>query len=156
MPTNVFIARWNGGWHEVVDAASIAAFGRYEAMLSLGAQQSVEETTRVAEHELETFAQLREQSTLEHAPISISEAPYVAYGPADRLTAPDFYGTPTLFRVAAMTVAEDDDGVLAFVPIIGDSTVELEFEDHLALDIVKMTPGTLGGRSRSASPFAAA
>lgn len=151
MPTNVFLVRWNGGWHEVTAPASIGVFGRLEGMLSLGAQQSVTEAERVAGHELETFSVLREQSTLEHAPLAITEAPYVAYKPADRITAPDFDGNPQTFRTIAMTVAEDDDGNLGFVPIVGDATVDLTFDEHVDVDIRKMTPGTLAGRSRIAT-----
>lgn len=136
MPTTVALVRWSGGWHEVVDAAGLAASGRKEAMLSLGAQQSIAEVERVAGRELSgAFARAREQLTAEHRPASVTERPYVGYQPSDMVTADNFDGTPTLFPVIGMAVSEDDDGQLTFVPAIGDVIVGIEdLQEQLRFD----------------------
>lgn len=127
MPTSALLVRWNGGWHEVVDHAAVASFGRVEGFLSLGAVQSVGEAERLATAELdEQFAKIREQTTLEHRPEDLTQIPYVAYVPSDRITAPNFAGTADDYPVQSMSVAEDDDGVLSFTPTIGDTILGVE------------------------------
>lgn len=121
MPTTVMLVRWFGGWREVENAAGISNFGRREALLSLGAQQSIGEVDRIAGIELSsTFAKNREQMTVEHRPANLSEVPYIGYVPSDRVTAKNFDGTPILFPVISMAVTQDDDGVVTFVPSVGD------------------------------------
>lgn len=128
MPTSVLLIRWNGGWHEYVHLAAESEFGRSEAFLSLGAVQSVPEARRLAKAELDNqFAKVREQITAEHRPESLSQVPYVAYKPGDsKITAPDFNGDNDQYEVSSMTVTEDDDGVLTFVPTLGDNILDPE------------------------------
>lgn len=127
MPTSVLLIRWNGGWHEYVSLSAELEFGRSEAFLSLGAVQSVPEARRLAKAELDNqFAKIREQITAEHRPEDLSQIPYVAYKPGDsKITAPDFNGIDDEYEVASMTVTEDDDGVLTFVPTIGDNILDV-------------------------------
>lgn len=131
MPTSVLLIRWNGGWHEYVSLTAEAEFGRREAFLSLGAVQSVSEARRLAKAEIENqFGKIREQITAEHRPEDLSQIPYVAYRPGDsKITAPNFNGDDTQYDVNSMTVTEDDDGELTFVPSIGDNILDVaEFQ----------------------------
>lgn len=122
MPTTVALVRWHGGWSEIEKTTAVTAFGVREGFLSYGAQQSVEEVLRLTEAELSTmFAKNREQMTVEHRPADLSEIPYVGgYIPSDRVVADDFDGDPVLFPVLSVAVTEDDDGVVTFVPVVGD------------------------------------
>lgn len=127
MPTSALLVRWNGGWHEVIRQLGVTLFGRREAFLSLGAVQSVGEAIRLAEAELrDQFAKTREQTTAEHAPVDLTEIPYVAYRPSDRITTENFVGGTAVYTVQAMTVSEDDDGEVTFQPTIGDTIIGVE------------------------------
>lgn len=128
MPVSVLLIRWNGGWHEYVDLLAMDEFGRSEAFLSLGAVQSVPEVRRLGKAEIENqFGKIREQITAEHRPEDLTQIPYVAYKPGDsKITAPDFTGDTNEYEVNSMAVTEDDDGVLTFVPSIGDNILDAE------------------------------
>jgi hypothetical protein len=128
MPVSVLLVRWNGGWHEYRHLASESLFGRSEAFLSLGAAQSVEEARRLARAELvNQFGKIREQITAEHRPEDVTKIPYVAYKPGDsKITAPNYLGVNEVYTVNSMTVTEDDDGVITFVPGIGDNILGVE------------------------------
>lgn len=132
MPTSVLLVRWNGGWHEYVHLASEAEFGRSEAFLSLGAVQSIPETRRLAKSEIENqFGKIREQITAEHRPEDLTQIPYVAYKPGDsKIIAPNFTGTNDTYEVFSMTVTEDDNGELAFVPGLGDNILGVSEMQH--------------------------
>lgn len=132
MPTSVLLVRWVGGWHEYRHLPSETAFGRSEAFLSLGAAQSVDEARRLADAELvNQFGKIREQITAEHRPEDITQIPYVAYKPGDsKITAPNYIGEDDVYEVNSMTVTEDDDGVITFVPGLGDNILGVgHFQD---------------------------
>jgi hypothetical protein len=125
MPTTAFLVRWHGGWREVTATTS---YRRTEAMLSLGALQSIQEVDRVAGAELDgQFARFREQVTLEHRPMTVAEAPYVEYRPGDTIWAPGFAaGTYAPYKVLGMSIREDDNGELEIVPTVGDRVVGID------------------------------
>lgn len=150
MPTNVLLVRWSGGWHEVADAVSEATNGRREAMLSLGATQSVDEVARIGAQHLSLFGRVRSQITAAIDPISDSDTPYVSYTPGDTVTVPDVDGTPVAERVIAISMQQDEDGVVTFVPQFKD--LILEEEERFDLSIKKMSNGTFGGSSPAVSP----
>lgn len=127
MPVSTALIRWSGGWHEYTLASSFNTFGRREAFLSLGAVQSVSEARRLTRQELEgEFGKIREQSTVEHRPANIAEVPYTGYKPGDRLPTPTYSGSTANRRVLSIAVTEDDDGVITFVPALGDRIVGVE------------------------------
>lgn len=131
MPTSVLLIRWNGGWHEYKSLTALSEFGRSEAFLSLGAVQSVPEARRLAKAEIENqFGKYREQITAEHRPEGLSQVPYVAYKPGDsKITAPTYTGGTDEYEVTSMTVSEDENGVVTFVPTIGDNILDVaEFQ----------------------------
>lgn len=127
MPTTVALVRWNGGWTEVVHRSGLLEHGRSEGFLSLGAEQSEDEAERLARAELSgQFGKIREQVTAEHRPDGTNEMPFVAYRPGDKITAPNYYGMNDKYQVQSVTVNEDDEGVLSFVPSIGDTILDVE------------------------------
>lgn len=127
MPTTVALVRWNGGWTEVVHQTAVLTYGRSEGFLSLGAEQSENEAERLARAELEDkFGRIQEQVTVEHRPEDVSKVPFIGYRPGDKITAPDFYGDTKQYPVQSITVNEDQDGVLSFVPSIGDTIMDVD------------------------------
>lgn len=155
MPTNFLLLRWSEGWAELGDGPSVAAYGRKEGFLSLGAQQSIQEVYRQAERELAVSALIREQAAVVHYPQDLTETPWVAYLPGDQLTVDDFYGTATTPRVTSCALTEDEDGNLTFVPTLGDELIGLEEagqEQRLEQAARKMINGTLGGVGRMGTP----
>ncbi len=127
MPTSVLLIRWNGGWHEYRDLVAETEFGRSEGFLSLGAVQSVQEARRLGAAEIRNqFGKIREQVTAEHHPEDLTQIPYVAYKPGDsKVTITNFVGDEEPYEVNSMTVTENDDGELSFVPIIGDNILDV-------------------------------
>lgn len=152
MPTNVLLVRYARTWTEVTDATSISANGRKEAMLALGAIQTVEEAQRVAARELAFLVNQRTMITVTQDDSYTSDAntPYLAYKPGDTITVPDAALAPSAERVIAITVDEDDNGELTFVPELKD--LILAAAERFEQDIRKMNRGNLGG-SNTSSPY---
>lgn len=147
---NVFLLRWNGGWAERADAASIAAVGRIEAVLGLGAEGSLAEVYRIADEQLAEFARERAQLDITILPVDETETPYQpgSFKPGDTITVD---GTP--HRVLGMTVAVDDEtGIASYIPALNTDIV-LGPQERQAQALTKMLPGTLGGRSKVAQPI---
>lgn len=143
MLANVLLVRYFEGWIEREDATSVAANGRKEAVLSLGALQSPDEAYRVADEQLAIFADIREQITADIEPTSDANTPYVGgWAVADVVTVPDSAGDPTDEKVMAITVLEDDDGYLSYAPEFHD--VILAAQERFSERIKKLATGTNG------------
>lgn len=147
---NALLVRWSKGWHEVTDAASIAAHGRHEALLGLGAVESVEELERIAGRQLDAYGTVREEIAGNLAPVGAADTPYIAFEVGDTIGVPASDGSPSQERVTALTVAEDENGQLTWVPELRD--VLLTQAERLEQGLKKMADGTLGGESRVATP----
>lgn len=147
---NALLVRWSKGWHEVIDADSIAAHGRHEALLGLGAVESVEELERIAGRQLDAYGTVREEIAGNLAPVGAADTPYVAFEVGDTIGVPASDGSPSQERVTALTVAEDENGQLTWVPELRD--VLLTQAERLEQGLKKMADGTLGGESRVATP----
>lgn len=115
MTVNALIVRWTDGFIEVEDAASIAVSGRREGFLSLGNAPSAEEATRAAEATLARLAALGEQITATMDPAG-GDQPYSDFFVGDTITVPDSAGAPVTRRVVALSVAEDENGDLTYMP----------------------------------------
>lgn len=153
MPANALLCRWSGGWHEVSDPASIAAHGRAEALLELGAAQSIPEVETVARPQLAIYADPRLAIAVEIEPASATDTPYLGFGLGDRITAIDpASGTGSPERVMAMTVSEDDDGHPTYAIELRD--IILDAQERTAQAIKKMINGTMRGDSKVATPVA--
>lgn len=143
---NALLVRWVGGWHEVTDAASITAHGRREALLGLGAAQSVREVERIAARQLDIYADVRTSVTV--SPTDVVTVP----GLGDRVTVPDSDGTPVLERVMARTFTEDENGTVTFAAEVHD--VLLTAQQRWEQAIKSMSDGTIRGDSKVATPVA--
>lgn len=125
MITTVMLVNWHHGWSEITYPTAILSFGRREARLDLGAQQSKQEVVRLANAELGgIFAKFREQITVEHRPKNLLETPYIGYIPTSIIYAENFSGDPTAFPVTSISVAEDENGQITFLPTLGDKIMD--------------------------------
>lgn len=148
---NAFLVRWFGGWAEVRDDAAIAASGRTEALLGLGAVQSVAEVDRVARKQLAVYADVRTQIRAGLAPRDEADTPYLSFLVGDTVLVPDETGTATRERVIALTVAQDDaTGDITFAPELKD--VLLSQAERAEQTLKKMADGTVRGDSKVATP----
>jgi hypothetical protein len=152
MPVNVLLCRWIGGWREVRNEASIAVYGRREALMGLGALQSPQEVDRVASQQLAIFGDPRTAIAADLAPMGTTDRPYRAFNVGDTITVPNYGGGTISERVRALTGAEDDNGEITYSPELGD--LILETQERQAQAIKKMSDGTLEGESPVATPVA--
>lgn len=148
--TNALLVRWHSGWHEVTDPVSIAAHGRHGGLLGLGSAQSIAEVERIATEQLGIYANPRTAILCELEPVDETDRPYPGFLVGDTVTVPDEAGEPTLERVLALTVAQDDDGQLSYAPELKDLLLEEQERHEQALK--KMSEGTMRGDSKVASP----
>lgn len=149
---NALLVRWAGGWAEVTDATSIASYGRREALLGLGAVQSLDEVTRIANGQLAIYGRPRTEISADMVP-GTAELPYRHFAVGDTITVPEIDGTTALERVMALTVAEDENGVVTYVPELKD--VLLQRDERWEQNLKKMADGTFRGQSAVATPTSA-
>lgn len=155
-PHNVLLCRWAGGWHEVVDAASVATYGRRVALLGLGAVHSIAEVERIAGEQLGIYADPRTAISADHVPVEWSaedgstDMPYWDFGVGDSIHVPDIDGVSSVERVVAITVAMDEDGVVTYSPELKD--VILGQQERWEQATKKMSDGTMRGDSKVATP----
>ena len=152
MLANALLVRWYGGWAERVDASSVGTYGRREALLGLGAVQSVEECYRIADQQLAIYQDIRTQITADLVPVDDDDTPYLSFLVGDTITVPDIAGTGTAERVMALTVTEDEDGNVTYAPELKD--VILGAQERFAENLKKMADGTIRGDSKVATPVA--
>jgi hypothetical protein len=151
MITTALLVRWTGGWHDVGSAAGIAAHGRKEAALGLGASQDLGEVNTVANQQLAYFADPRTEIAADLAPRDDTDTPFVAFATADRVMVPDLPGRPaSRERIQAITASMDDDGRVTYAVELRD--VLLDERERFDESIKKMANGTLGGDSKVAQP----
>lgn len=147
---NALLVRWGGGWAEVRDDTAIAADRRREALLGLGAVQSVPEMQRVAQRQLAIFVDVRTEIAGDLGPRDETDTPYLAFGLGDTVPVPDHTGAAVRERVIGMTVAEDDNGALSYAPTFKD--VIRNQAERWQETLTKMSAGTIGGESKVATP----
>lgn len=147
---NALLVRYAFGYRLVEDAASIAALGRHEAFLSLGAIQSVDEVDRVGAALLGLSAFPNIATTAGIEPTGAGDNPFADFGVGDWITAPDETGVPSSQRVLGLSVTEDAEGNPLFAPELRSLADELD--ERLQRWLRRMSAGTLGGSSESASP----
>lgn len=151
MIVTALLVKWSNGWHEIARPAAIAAHGRKEGLLGLGAVQSLAEVATVAGRQLEIFGDPRTEIACDLAPVDAGDTPYVAFGVGDTVMVPDVGGRPpSRERVQAITVAMDDDGIVTYAPELRDAL--LDERERFAEAITKMANGTLGGESKVGTP----
>lgn len=136
----------------MLDQTSITADGRREAFLSVGAVQSVGEVERVAGFELANVARSREKTTVEYHARTNGETPYIGFRPGDSITIPDFVGAAETKQVISVAVVLNVDGTVEYTPELGDTLIDCDLEARVTEQARKMTPGTLAGESKTATP----
>jgi hypothetical protein len=146
---NALLVRWAKGWHEVSDAAAVGLYGRHEGTLALGVEQSVAEVERVGAGQLAVAP--REEIAVDLDPTGPADTPYAAFAVGDVVGVPGTDGLPAQERVMALTVAEDENGRLSWVPELKD--VLLTQAERTEQALAKMANGSLGGTSAVASPL---
>lgn len=145
---NALLVRWAGGFTEFVDAVSIAARGRLEGYVELGAIQSVAEAQTVAETILADLANPRLATSLGIEPAG-AEEPYAGFAVADSVSVPGVDGTPSAVRVRSIAVGEDPEGNPIFGVEVG--AARKEREERMARWLKALSNGSLGGSVASAS-----
>lgn len=150
MLVNALLVRWQGGYIEVEDAASIATYGRCEGFLSLGNVPSAEQATVQATAILNQRAAPQVSVVAGVEPTGVGDVPLDDFGVGDSVTAPNQAGVNESLRVKAVTVTEDAEGNPVFAPEL--STVLEETEAAYARWLKRMANGTLHGTIESASP----
>lgn len=102
-PIGAFLIRWRNGWAKRENAASIAAYGRREALIEIGAPTSIDEVYRVADRQFAYFADPRTEIGTTQYPIAATDTAYTAFRPGDQLM------TPTgVERLLSITMDETD------------------------------------------------
>lgn len=148
MRINTLLVRYAFGWWEVGEPA--AEPYRSEAMLSLGAIQSVDELERVARQQLAVLGNPRTAIAADLIPVDETDTPYLAFGVGDTVTVPDFDGTPSVERVMALTVAEDDYGLPTYSPELKD--IVLTDQERWQRNLDTLANGSVSGNSPVAQP----
>ena len=108
------LVRWVGGWLEVVDAASIGALGRREALLALGGQDTEAEARRLAVAQMADVSKVRYEIAADVAPMAATDKPFVGYTLGDWLAVPAWNGAVRPTRITSISGTVDDDGRVSF------------------------------------------
>lgn len=147
--TNYLLVRDAGGFFTVQDAASQAAYGVRQALLSLANVTSRTEATTVAQATLAMTLAPHVATGMGIEPTGTGDNPYVDFGVGDYITAPDETGSSSQ-RVVSLTVVEDENGEASFAPELR-STLDVQ-DERIAKQLTRLINGSLRGRSNSASP----
>lgn len=147
---NALLVRWVGGYLENVNATSVTAWGRREALLQVGAISTEEEATRVSDGLLTLTADPRVATSMGVEPVGDVDNPYVDYDVGDTISAPDEDGSDSLQRVVSITVVEDDNGDVSYAHELKDTLVVQEEQFNRWLKL--LLAGTLRGTARNAQP----
>lgn len=147
---NVLLIRYHGGWTEIRDDASITARGRRTQLLTLGAAQTKDEAERIGREQLAIYADERVAITAGLRPRVSSDRPYPGFLVADHVSVPAYDGTSANERVIGLTITEDENGTVTYVPELKDPILTTQ-ERHEA-NLKKMADGTVSGTSSVATP----
>ncbi|HTM85352.1 MAG TPA: hypothetical protein VL179_10725 [Mycobacterium sp.] len=135
--------KYDGGWREVVHPSAVT-IGRREELLTLGGVSDPERVDAIAMSLLNVTHRTRTTVAAGVHPTG-TDRPYVDYLVGDSV----LIGAVRQ-RVTSITVSEDEDGQVQYVPELVDP-LTLE-EERIQRVIKRMADGTAGGRSESARP----
>lgn len=147
---NVVLIRWGDGFIEGVVDDSVTEWGRRESMLSISNVTSGPSALWTAYATIVPISQPETSIVVGIEPVDTTDQPYEAFGIGDTVTAPDIDGTPTEYRVAAISCQEDEDGNLTWFPEL--ATARDIQEQRWERWLRRTANGTLEGRSRAATP----
>lgn len=142
MPTNALLIKYENGWAERTTTATPE---RIEAMLAVGALNSLPEVERVADGQLDVFGDPREQVTFALSPSVTATA---ANG--DTVVTPLAAGGTSTERIQTRGVSENANGDVTVALIVKDGV--LEAQEAFDQAVKKMSNGTLGGVAVVATP----
>lgn len=149
MPRNAILTRFKDGWVTRTNSGSISTYGRREGFLSVAAVEDEAGANAAGDGGLFVTANPRTSIVLGIEPLGDSDTPYLGYWPGDSVTAPNETGTPATYRCEGVTVTEDEDGQLTFVPELSQLYDTSVRRNQTWLE--RVGNGTLGGRSAVAS-----
>lgn len=149
---NAILTRFDGGLRTDTNASSISANGRRETFLSLSQVRSSANVARPVAEYLSALASGVTTITAGLYPTTLATTPYVGqWQPGASITVPrpSNSGTGEVMQVRALTVTEDDNGVLTFTPelVRAAETRSTLVETNLK----RLGNGTLAGRSAAAT-----
>ena len=149
---NAILTRFDGGYRTDTVAASISTHGRREAFLSLATLRSSPNVNQTVQQYLSELGSGVTTVTADVVPTTLATTPYVGqWGPGASVTVPrpSNSGTGEVMQVRAMTVSEDDNGVLSFTPeLVREAATRRSLVDT---NLKRLGAGTLSGRSASAT-----
>lgn len=148
----LLVRHGGGGYHEIVEAASIAARGRREAYLELGTLPDAAAVDNIAAALFAVVAQPALSTAAGIEPVG-ADQPYADYDLGDTVTAPDETGAAVAVRVRGLTVTEDDLGQVVFGQELRSRT--LAAEERFQRWLRRFSSGALSGAVESAAPVAA-
>lgn len=149
MGANSLLIRWVGGWHVVSDVTTNL---KREALLGLGAAQSIPEVERIAADQLAVYRECRAQISAGVEPSLDADTPYVGFNVGDHVAVPDETGAAVSERVMSVTVSMDEHGKLTYAPELRDLIAQRVERWEQALK--KYSNGTMRGDSKAATPVA--
>jgi hypothetical protein len=150
MIVNRLTVRYRGGFTVVEDTASIGTYGVAAGFLAVGDIEDRGEAQRIGRAHLTRFAQPEEQIELTVDPRAAMPDARVwdDWDLGDYVTAPARDGVDD-FRVVGLTISEDELGQIVVDPQLNTKIDEATIRTWRWLR--RMAPGTLGGRSESAT-----
>lgn len=149
---NVLLTRYDSGFRTDSSSASISTNGRREGFLSLGQVRNSPNTDTPVAQYLASLASGVTTLTAEIVPTATAECPYVGQwepGASVSVPRPSNSGAAETVQVRAMTVREDDNGVVSFTPELVRSVETRASLTNRTLQ--RLGNGTLAGRSSAAS-----
>jgi hypothetical protein len=151
MIVNRLLVRYKRGWIAVEDTASITAYGVSAGKLTLGDVESQAEATRIAQAHLLKYATPETQIDLTVDPRASQPDDRVwwDWDLGDYVNAPDRSGSMVPYRVVGLTISTDELGAIVIQPTLSSLIEEQAIRTWRWLR--RMAPGTLGGRSESAT-----
>jgi hypothetical protein len=146
---NRYLIRYGDGLTEYEDTASISEHGLREDYLELGSVQSEAAAQAIAETLMENRADPAHSTTATLHPHDAAATPYSGFEVGDWVDCPDENDDDTSMRVVAVTLVEDDNGVIDWPIQLRDRTLEVAERHDVWLKT--MTPGAAVGGARVSS-----
>lgn len=106
---NAYLVKWTGGYFEVADAASIAAWGRREGFMSVDAP-SESEALHEAEFVLGQAAEPVYSVVVSVDPTSWDRYPMIAFNPGEKVQVAGPDGTLTWYQVQSVSISQTETG----------------------------------------------
>lgn len=144
------LVRYDGGYTEVTDPASIAANGRYEAYLEIGGVQSLDDAKSIATIVMDATKGAQVSTAARVVPPAGAAVPFIDFDPGDIISVPDETGAVADARVMGVTVSGDEENRAIFDIEFRNFVVERQSEIERL--VRRRVAGALNGRTETTSP----